>query len=91
VNRLKNFMCLVVLLLAFGSQVAAEPFLKGSKAVELVELAHREGVILEERMMNTGAFVMQILVEGRYHFCLIQPTDQWCEDRTGYDDKYESK
>lgn len=84
-------MCLVVLLLAFGSQAAAEPLLKGSKAVELVELAHRKGVILEERMLDTGAFVMQILVEGRYHFCYIEPVGQWCDDRTGYNDKYESK
>ena len=79
-------MCLVVLLLAFGSQAAADKRLKGSDAVEFVELAHRKGVILEQKMYQ-GGFMLTILVKGRYNFCFIEDLTQRCDDRTGYNGK----
>lgn len=82
---------LAILVMTIGTQVSAEERLTGSEAIELVEFANNEGVVLGQRQLDTGAYVIQVLAEGRYYFCFIEPRNQWCEDNTGYADNLEAK
>ena len=72
----------------WGSHAAAGETFKGEEALELVLEAHDEGLILAKGY-SSGTHSLRILLDRRLYRCTIKKYDQFCEDHTGIDGKYE--
>ena len=71
-----------------GSHAAAGEIFTGEEAIELIVEAHEEGLILAKGY-SAGIRSLSILLDRRYYRCKIKNYDQFCEDYTGIDGKYE--
>ena len=84
---------LITLLLMFGTQAVAEREFRGSKAVELVLMAHEKGLILDIDLQSPAPpfFFIKFLLKDRYYQCTFKPRHQMCTDFTGSFDEYEKQ
>ena len=74
----------------WGSHAASES-IRGEAAVELIIKAHKRGVIVRKELTNDAfkTTLFELMLDGRFYQCIIEARDQWCNDQTGYQGKYE--
>ena len=84
---------LMTLLLMVGTQAVGERSFRGSKAVELVLMAHDKGLILEIEALETAppSFFIKFLLENRYYQCNFKALTQGCNDYTGSFGEYDEQ
>jgi hypothetical protein len=74
----------------WGSHAASES-IRGEAAVELIIKAHKRGVIVRKEIINNAdkTALFELMLDGRFYQCNVEARDQWCNDQTGYQGKYE--